>query len=166
MTYAPVTVFNENDGLSVDRANQIYTALSRLITPPYKIYTKPTGEANLTTTSTTFGTVDNTVDKFNLTIVTFGNPVEIGFNGLVNHSVSGGLITFDVEMDGALLGGASNNWDAIFCASNAGSYRTTWRRIHTVAAGSHTFKLMWKITTAGTGTLYSNSLPQFYVREI
>lgn len=165
MAYAPLTIFSENDGFSVERANQLYVALSRLVDPPYKIYTKPTGEANLTTTSTTYALLDGTADKFNLTITTYGNPVEIGLFGSFTNSVSGAFVYFDIELDGALIGGSANILAGSTVPTATNVMSLAMRRLQAVSAGSHTFKVYWKVTS-GTGTLYSIGNPQFYVREI
>lgn len=165
MTYAPLSAFAENDGLTVDRLNQVYTAVQRQILFPYKLYDKPTGEANFTTTSTTFVAVDATVDKLNLTITTFGNPVEMLFSGAISNSVANAFTSLDIELDGALIGGASNTYGGVNSAAASQAYPTTLHRIKVLAAGSHTFKLMWKVTS-GTGTLHASSNLQFFVREI
>lgn len=129
--------------------------------------------SDLTTTSTTYGAVDDA--QFTLTLdVTDGAELEFNLLGNYAHSVLNGTVNFDIIMD-----------DVTYLSNMTATPIThgIWRGraqaaaaisqlggnpfyVSNIAAGVHTFKLRWKVTTAGTGTLYLNSyMCQFGVHE-
>jgi hypothetical protein len=129
--------------------------------------------ADYSVTSTSFVNVDGT--KLSLTISTSGGDVMLAFHGFVRAGTNSDTLYFDVEMDGARIGGD----DGIIAAMRAASGGTPTRipvsfvrLVTSLAAGSHTFKLQWKVS-GGTGELYAGAgtsgvdlHPQFWVREV
>jgi hypothetical protein len=146
--------------------------LEALKEPPSASYTL-NESADYSTTSTSFGNVDGT--KLSLTITTSGGDVLVAFHGYVRAGTNADQLYLDVEMDGARLGGD----DGIIAANRAASGSNPTRGaigfvrlITDLAAGSHTFKLQWKVS-GGTGELYAGAgtsgvdlHPQFWVREV
>jgi hypothetical protein len=129
--------------------------------------------SDYSTTSTSFGNVDGT--KLSLTITTSGGDVLIGFYGTFKPGNNANIGYLDVEMDGLRIGGD----DGLIAVERAATGATPNRlpisfvRLVTgLAAGSHTFKLQWKVNGgtgelyAGAGTLGTDLHPQFWVREV
>lgn len=119
--------------------------------------------SDYTTTSTSFVDVDAT--KLALTITTNGGDVMVHFHAMVANSSQHTF--WDIDVDGTRIG--TN--DGI--VRGAGTSIVCFTRLITgLAAGSHTFKLQWKVN-AGTATLYAGAgtsngdlHPQFWVREV
>ena len=108
--------------------------------------------SDYTTTSTSFVDVDAT--NLAATITTNGGPVLVIVNSVVWNS--GGYTDFDVTVDGARIGG-SFAW-GLLRTTNGGSFETFCiaALVPGLSAGSHTFKLQWKVT-AGTGHLLAQA---------
>lgn len=141
--------------------------------PSTKLFTLNQG-SNYTTTSTTFTNVDNTVDTFNLTLTTYGGDVLIVAVLNVLRSASPTSVYFDVELDGARIGGDDGIVGQDDPENTAPGSTITLIRLHrSLAAGSHTFKLQWKLSAANTTTIYAGAGTanadlhgQFWVREV
>jgi hypothetical protein len=128
--------------------------------------------ADYTTSSQSFVNVDNTPGKLSLTISTNGGDVLVGFHAIVGTAATGVPICyFDIEVDGNRIGGD----DGICTVRHSGGVATLVsfvRLITGLEAGSHTFKLQWKVNTstetlyAGAGTSAFDGHPQFWVREV
>ena len=127
--------------------------------------------SDYTTTSTSFVDVDAT--NLSLTITTTGRDVLVGFFGSVHQGSGSQYVYFDVDVDGARNGGDDG---LIFVRTEAGGniyHQPSFVvRISGLSAGSHTFKLQWKVS-ASTGTLYAGAgtgsrdvHPQFWVKEL
>jgi hypothetical protein len=144
--------------------------LEYLKTPPAASYIL-NESGDYATTSTSFVNVDGT--KLALTIATAGGDVLVGFSGtIINTSGTAGHTFFDVEVDTVRTAGD----DGYIAVSPAGagtrSPVTFLKLIQGLSAGSHTFKLQWKVA-AGTASLFSGAgssngdlHPQFFVREL
>lgn len=123
--------------------------------------------ADYTTTSATFVDVDAT--DLALTITTTGGDVLVHFHGTTIHSSTNARF-FDVDMDGARLGGDDG---FLNIGGSDDAIPASFTRLVTgLSAGSHTFKLQWR-TSAGTLTMYAGAgtsagdvHPQFWVREV
>lgn len=113
-------------------------------------YTRSAG--TYTTTSTTFADVDTTNMKH--VITTGARRVMIVFSGEVSFAAGPNSVDFDVDLDGSRVSGQAagivrkflpdTNWDEV-CF--------TWIT-DALSAASHTFKLQWKVASAGTISLY------------
>lgn len=132
--------------------------------------------ADYSTTATTFVDVDAT--HLALTVTTTstlpgGGDLCIGFSGSAAPAANGGLIFFDVLLDGVRIGGDDGLIALFNAAATVQPLPATfviWKR--GLAAGSHTLRLQWKVS-ANTGTLYAGAgtanrdlHPQFWVREV
>ena len=147
---------------------QVRDNLLVLKDPPSDNYEVDEG-SDYTTTSTSFVDVDAT--NLALTITTQGGDVMVHFHGgMVRAAASGVYISFDVDLDGARIGGD----DGITGVTQYDDYHnvTFTRLITGLAAGEHTFKLQWKVHTstgylyAGAGTSNRDLHPQFWAREV
>lgn len=155
-----------DDILSKDKLNTyVFTPLADIIAPPFAVYNKPTGEATITTTSTTLTAIDDTLGKFYLQITTKGNPVEVGVRiGIGNSGIAYTYI--DVEIDGVSYTSSSVATGVFYSAVGGAQGIISFREIVSpLAAGTHDFKLRWRVS-GGTATLYPVYKPQFYVREL
>lgn len=123
--------------------------------------------SDYTTTSTTFVDVDAT--NLSATLTTNGGDVFVFFAPLVALG-SSQVIFFDLDVDGTRLGGD----DGIVATVPAGIGIAIpiIAMVKGLAAGSHTIKLQWKVTSgtgklyAGAGTASGDVHPQFIVREV
>lgn len=118
--------------------------------------------SNYTTTSTSFVDIDAT--NLKLTITTNGGTVLIGFSGDFQQNSVDDDIVLDIDIDSS--SGTSGhiitrNFDVI----NTRTYPMTFVfKKEGLSAGSHIFKVQWKVT-GGTGTLLG-TYPHFWVQEI
>jgi hypothetical protein len=108
-------------------------------------------ETTTTTTSTSFVDVDATNQA--ITITTAGGHVQVTFN-VVMELVASGSLYLDIDQDGSRAGGANG---LIYQGYLAGDHQreaitVSWL-FEDLEAGSHTFKLQWKVNT-GTVTFY------------
>lgn len=126
--------------------------------------------SNYTTTSTSFTEVDAT--NLALTMTTTGGAVFVGFHGVLTVSTHPMTVFFNVDQDGSPV--AADDGIMLITSFTTGTVHPVSfvRQISAPAAGSHTYKLQWKVNT-GTGTLYAGAgtstrdlHPQFWVREL
>lgn len=146
---------------------QVRDNLNYLFAKPSDIYNVDEA-ANYTTTSTTFVDVDAT--DLALTITTGGGDVAVWFSGTVTKNATNNVLTMDVDVDGSRFAGDDG---IIYSYGDATIGMSFFVVITGLSAGSHTFKLQWKIAGgntatmyAGAGTLYLDVHPQFGVREL
>ena len=123
--------------------------------------------SNITTTSTSFVDVDAT--DFSATITTTGGRVKIEVVMTIKQSAN--QLYFRTTTDG----NADQADDGLACYIPASSAQavpvtlTFWKE--GLSAGSHTFKLQWKVSS-GTGTIYAGAgsspdiHPQFSAVEV
>lgn len=137
--------------------NMFLENLEWLDAPPTDSYAY-TGTANYTTSSTNWASISS---DFELSLVTSGGHV------LVGASVGATRAEFDVRVDGTRLGTSPS-------ASGTGIMRnnTTAQEqmnmmlfLPGLSAGTHTFNLEWKATTA-TATIDADYQPRFFAREL
>ena len=119
--------------------------------------------SNYTTTSATFVDIDAT--GLGATITTTGGDVIVHFDGHI--FASGGNVSIEILVDGAVY---ATDDGVVRVPTSLSAHTSFTRKIGSLAAGSHTFKLQWKIS-AGTATLYTGQTtilthPQFWVAEI
>lgn len=175
---APKTWTNE-PLVATDMNTHIRDNLLALKEPPTGHYEADEG-SNRTTTSTSFVNVDASgpdIDGiFRQTLVTNGGDIQIHFHGNVHGSAAGDMVFLNVSMDGAVLA-LNDGFIGIICATGTnappGNPIGFTRLITGVSAGSHIFRLMWKVDTGTTGTMYTGAgtsngdfHPQFWVREV
>lgn len=159
------------EAITATKLNEISESLNFLFKTARSIVTQFGGGTNLTSTNTSFAAVDDA--QFTLSIdVPEGADVLCWFNAAAQHSLTTGSAIFDVLID-----------DTNYVSSGTGTPATTGcfpQRsiqgtsaayvggnliIEGLSAGVHTFKLRWKVITAGTITLFlSGSYNQFGVR--
>jgi hypothetical protein len=164
-TWTTPKTWSTGEALSASDMNtHIRDNLGALKAPPTAAYTCDE-VGDYATTQTTFVDVD--VSNLALTITTTGGDVMVGFHGHIY--ANGGICNLDVTVDGAREAGD----DGITAVHAAFREAVSFVRLITdLDAGSHTFKLQWKVS-AGTATLYAGAgtanydlHPQFWVREI
>lgn len=142
--------------------------LNALKNPPTDEYV--CDESNYyTTTSTSFVNVDGT--NLSLTITTTGGDVMVGFNASFYNNAST-AIHLDVDVDGAREAGDDGIVHINEPAAPFWIPGSFVRLITGLSAGSHTFKLQWKVSggtgymQSGEGTANADTHPQFWVREV
>ena len=148
--------------------NDIGNNLAALKDPPSDNYELDEG-SDYSTSSTTFVDVDGT--NLALTINTNGGDVLVHFHGMIGKAAASHYWYFDVEVDGTRIGGDDGIIGQLESTNSRDPVSFT-RLITGLAAGSHTFKLQWKVNAnsitlyAGAGTTNSDLHPQFWAREI
>jgi hypothetical protein len=162
--------------ISGDMDTYISENLDALKTPPSAVYTA-NESSNYTTVSTSFTNIDgtDTEGKFRHTLVTTGGDVMIGFHSTVAQLTSGTLVYFEITVDGVAHAG-DDGICALSYNNSAGNDRqiaSFVRLITGLSAGSHIFRLQWKVSAANTATIYAGAgtatldlHPQFWAREV
>jgi len=133
--------------------------------PPSQNYESNEG-ADYTTLSTTYGAVDA---DYSFSITTTGGDVICGFMGTCSAFTE----IFDISVDGTRI---ANHVDGYLARTGTGvnAFTITFVQLITgLSAGVHTFSLHWRVTVAGTATLYAGAgtasfdlHPQFWAREL
>ena len=145
--------------------------LNALKSPP-SAHFEANESSDYATTSGSFADVDATAGKMSLTITTNGGDVLVHFHGSVEHSAGGVGIHFDVAVDGTRTAGDDGIVRVRAQTSTDTMAVSFTRLIAGLIAGSHTFKLQWKVAGgtatlfAGAGTSAKDVHPQFWAREI
>lgn len=135
--------------------------------------------SDYTTTSTTFSTIDATT--LSQTITTYGGDVLVCFVGScqVSNSVAAqhGSVFFELLVDGAAYAGN----DGLFglcsqLSTKIGGNASFSALVRGLSAGSHTFRLRWKVAAAsgtttatlfaGAGTSQGDVHPEMFAVEI
>lgn len=166
-TAVPFTVSNLN--------TQIRDNLEALKNPPSEYYNADES-SNYSTTSLTFTNVDgtDTEGKFRHTITTAGGDVFVHLHCNVITSAGADRVFFDVTVDGTAIGGTDGIIGAAVPGTTAPGIPVSFTRlIPGLSAGSHVFRLQWKVDSgttvtlyAGAGTVQGDMIPQFWVREM
>lgn len=150
-TYADLADVAAKQKLTAALFNQLIHNVDFLRNPPYGLYAAGLGDANITTSSTSF--VDLT--GYSRTVVSQGNPMLMMLMGR-----SAGNTRFDFLIDGVSITGDSDGVGA----GPATQGITTIARIVQPSAGSRVFKVQWR-STSGAVTFYPAGLGQLYVVE-
>jgi len=159
--------------LAADLNTHLRDNLNALKAPPTNSYV-PNEVSDYSTSSTSFVDVDST--HLALTITTTGGDVMVG---LVSSVVTGGnSIAFDLLFDGVRVGGDEGILQVGNLRSDEARGVSFVYLLTSVAAGSHTVKLQWRVDT-GSATMYAGAgsaggaycnladvHPQFWVREV
>lgn len=159
--------------LAADLNAQVRDNLAYLKEPPFSLR-QMNEAADYVTSATGMVEVDGSNSELSLTITTSGGAVLVGFFGTFSHSTQYGRCQLDVDVDGVLMGGDNGLLQGRSpAAGSASAFAVSFTAIKTgLAAGSHTFKLMWATSGAsltlyaGAGTSGFDHHPQFWVREI
>ena len=125
------------------------------------------GESNLRTTSTRF--VDIDAEKLALSLTTHGGDVLLGFTGSVSNSDTGGIVNFNVAVDGVdyvaddgIIRNSPGSGD-----SGRDKPLSFVMMILGLSPGAHTFKLRWKVSYGNSAKINVINLhPQFWAKEI
>lgn len=145
--------------LGSDDANQILENARFLRSPARHFYQRGFGDANYTTTSTTFVNIDGT--NMDVELQTFGGPVRVELHCRIDHTTNA-FAHFDIIVDGVSI---SNDTNGVYvAATNATGLGISFSRLIPLAAGLHTFALQWR-TSTGTLTMEVNGLIQFEIHE-
>lgn len=140
-------------------ANKFKGNIEFLRTPANYFYQRDFGDANYTTTNTSFEDIDSV--NMNIQLETFGNPVRIELHGRITHSTTG-FVYFALAVDGVSVSNAAANgvWEG-----RADLVRgVDLSRLVFPDAGLHTFTARWR-TSTGTATFLTESAIQFEVHE-
>lgn len=156
----PIT-WSIRDAITMVKLNaQLRDNLNFLHARPSSVVTVNGGGSNLTTTSLTMVAVDDA--QFTLTLaVNSGENVDLWINGVMGGSAANINNMVDVIVDDTnyissgsgtpLAFGLWYNGAATSATINGIVGRVT---LGGLSAGTHTFKLRWMVSSAGTGTLY------------
>jgi hypothetical protein len=163
VTWNPGQVVAASDLNAQLRDNLIY-----LFTRPQSCIKRDNG-ASYTTTSTSFVDIDGTNLKITLNIS--GSAVLLGFTGQTTRDSGGAEPIFDFLIDSTRY--ASAGADGLGrVPGNIGPFCMTGLATG-LAAGSHTFKVQWKVGASGTATLYAGNgtsgqdfIPTFWAIEV
>lgn len=169
-TWTAPRTWETNDLVSANDLNQeLRDNLEYLKSPVTALY-NVNEASNYSTTSTSFVDVDGT--DLALTIVTTGGDVMVGFCASFINSTADARTYFDIAVDGTRKAGDDGLAMGEAESANAMESVGFVYLIRGLSAGSHTFKLQWKVS-AGTSTLYAGAgtstadiHPQFWVREV
>jgi hypothetical protein len=133
-----------------------------LKTPPFVEKKQVNIPASYTTTSTTLVDIDAT--NLSLTLATTGGNVLVGFIGYVSASPATPAVILQLVVNGTAVTG--DYFTAR--AANAPDTALNFTYLHTgLAAGTHTFKMQWRVSAAGTASLFrNNTIVQFWAREV
>lgn len=150
---------------SLDLNTQLRDNLEALKDPPTASYTL-NETSNYTTTSTAFVDIDAT--RLALTITTSGGDVMAHFHGVIGAAA--GRVNLDLDVDGVRHAGD----DGLTRLDTITAPVSFTRLIRGLSAGTHTFRLQWRVSSGANATLYAGAgtapqfdlHPQFWVREV
>jgi hypothetical protein len=156
-TYPTITQFTEKQVLTAAELNELVDAIDIIRDPGRYYYARGSGDADLTTSSTSAADLNANTTVTGLDVS--GNPVRvILYAG--RHTTTATLTEIDLLVDGVSVRGGTSVWRGVtnvpvnFCWIVSG-----------LSAGTHDFKIQWKINGAGTSTLFSAHGIWFEVRE-
>lgn len=138
--------------------NRLKSAIDMLRTPARYYYLRGSGDADITTSSTSAADLGANFTVASLDVS--GNPVQVRlYSG--RHTTTATLTEIDLLVDGVSVRGGTSVWRGVtnvpvnFC----------WV-VDGLSAGTHSFKIQWKISGAGTSTLYSAHGIWFEIVEV
>lgn len=155
-TYPTISQFNERQLVTEQNMNDIRDALGIIRSPGRYYFLKNAGDADLTISSTTLADISASFTVASLD--TSGNPVRILFY-VGRHTTSATLTNINLIIDGVDVNGGTPVW-----RGTTGSISFMWIA-DGLAAGSHSYKLQWNISGAGTSTLVSANRVWYEIRE-
>lgn len=152
-----LTTFADGGTPTASQFNQYTENIEWLHAPP-KATIEFSGTADFTTTSTTWGTLSG----FSTAVVCTGAKI------LALLCCTGNNVDLDLSLDGTRLcstgtaGTASARVDQATDSVNGVNLPVLYEG---VTAGTHTFAVQWKASSA-TATIYAAYSPRFFVREL
>jgi len=155
----PKTDWNTGELVAATHLNAIGENLVALKQPPTAVYTTT---ADIEGRNEAFLDVDS--DNLSLTITTTGGDVLVHFHGSMERiNYDNSMVYCDVAVDGARQG---EDLGIVRAYVNSDDRAVSFTHlIQNLAAGSHTFKLQWKIQYRTVGIkLFAGA--QFWAREI
>jgi hypothetical protein len=157
-TWATLTTLAAKQLLTYTHMNNIKNDIDILRTPARYFYQRPVVDGDYTEASTTFNDIDATnIDE---TLTTTGNPVQIRFySGRHNNTAT--ALEIDLIIDGVSVMAGTPIWRGIANVPCS----LVWIS-EGLAAGSHSFKLQWRIVGAGTATFPVANGIWFEIREL
>lgn len=172
MAWGTVAAFTNNEVVSAAKLNQLADDIEYLRAPNQYAYFYGLGP-EMTTTSGTFVSLGANFERTSFACT--GRPILVLLLGSVRVTGSATeLGHFDIEVDGSRIGGTTQGLVTVGRETNAGSVVTVppyYASIGTIvpglAAGNHSFKMMWAVDSGGTLRLgYGNAAIRFYIREL
>ncbi len=115
--------------------------------------------------TTTSGTFVDVHANYVITMTTTGAPLLLGFSGTWKSASSGADCCLDVTIDSTRIGHSSYGLMLMQAASADQVQPFSHLRVISLAAGSHTFRLQWRVST-GTLSINQTATTQFYVVEL
>lgn len=174
MAYTEPKVWVSEPLTSSDMNTYVSDNLVALHEPPTGNYLANEA-SDITTTSTSFVDVDNTLGKFSQAITTTGGDIMVSFCGSIRNQTGGNRVFMALSLDGTVYGGTEGIMGVVMPAAGLANPGTNGSFVYWffgVAAGTHTVNLMWRVD-GGTGQLYRGAaaasgdiIPQFVVREV
>lgn len=110
--------------------------------------------------SASFGDIDAV--NAAITITTGARAVLIGFGGTLLNSVGAGTFYIDIAIDGTRQGGTNGLYEHSIDTANIRVGVGYVYQSAVLSAGSHTFKLQWRVS-GGTINWYANSSVPFHM---
>lgn len=157
-TFVTLPSFAEKSILTAAHMNDIKNDLDMIRSPARYYYLKNSGDADLTEATTTFNDI-----AANFTVAsldTSGNPVSIRFFA-GRHTTTATLTQLDLIIDGLSVRGGTPIWTG---ATNV-PIMFEWIA-DGLMAGAHSFNLQWRISGAGTTTIFSANGIWYEIREL
>lgn len=152
MAWTSMTNLSTGDLVSEADMDAIRGNIEYLLDPNKQIIKHDNG-ADYTTTSTSFVDVDAT--NLSLTITTNGGPVLVSAAFTWGANTGNITVYFDLDVDGASYTSSKGVHFEYYPASTGSHLGGFSVLVDGLTAGSHTFKLQWKVGS-GTGRIYSN----------
>ncbi len=115
--------------------------------------------------STTSGTFGDVHANYVITVTTSGAPVLLGFSGTWKSSSSGADCCLDVSIDSSRIGHSTYGLIYMQAPTADQVLPFSHMRLLNLAAGSHTFRLQWRVST-GTLSLNHTVTTQLFVIEL
>lgn len=170
-TWSSVYTWSAGEQLTASKFNtHLRDKFTALKTPAHG-YSILNEASDYTTTSTSFTDIDAT--DLALTVTVGPGKILVGFSATVANSTAGNSagVTLELLVDGVAVGGDDGILKVASPAAAAQVCIAFTRILPAPGAGSHTFKLQWKVG-AGTATMFSGAgtsgadlHPQFWVLE-
>lgn len=153
-TYATPKTWSANEGLTASLLNTYIRDQVLALKSPAHFRCYIDEAADYTTTSTSFVDIDAT--DLSATVTTGGGKMLLFFTGTVYQSATTARVYLDISVDGTRLG-LDDGLTVVRVSSMPSHAGVAIAALSgTLSAGSHTFKLQWKVDS-GTGGMYAGA---------